>query len=516
MNNFAPRRDDRRRTPHDGAPSSPTVSAPRASYQEEGVRKMTELPASLKSTAKDRRMRLRPRGASFGGSPRRADERGETSVRGPRPSFSSSPRNETSSRSFAPSRGASRPAFGTAPRRDFDRPQGDRPSFSRPPQRGGSRSGGSKSRFNPGGDINPSRFINRSVIEEIEVYEPTHKFADFALDDRLKNNVALKGYVLPTAIQDRAIPHVLEGADVIGIANTGEGKTAAFLLPLLHKVLHNKDERILVLVPTRELAAQIEEEFIGFSRQIPIRSVLAIGGVNIVPQIERLRRDVQLLIGTPGRIKDLVERRALDLSKYTNVVLDEADRMLDMGFIADIRYMIGLLAKERQTLLFSATFAREIESLARDLLRNPITISVKRRETSNNIDQDVIHVKGAQEKIDRLEDILRDPRCLKVLVFGRTKYGVEKLGRSLRMSGFSAVSIHGNKTQQQRMKALKDFKSGASKILVATDVAARGLDIPEVSHVINFDLPSTYEDYVHRIGRTGRAGKHGTALTFVD
>ncbi len=233
-------------------------------------------------------------------------------------------------------------------------------------------------------------------------------------------------------------------------------------------------------------------------------------------QIERLRRRVRMVIGTPGRLKDLIERRELDLSEFDNLVLDEADRMLDMGFIADIKYLIERMPTERHTLFFSATFSREIEDLAHKMLRDPIRISVKKRDTSKNIDQDIIRYRDRDEKYKLLTDLLSTPEATKVLVFGRTKHGVEKLGRDLVRSGLPAVSIHGNKTQPQRQRALKDFKDDRARILVATDVAARGLDIPNVSHVINFDLPGAYDDYVHRIGRTGRAGKKGIALTFVE
>lgn len=365
--------------------------------------------------------------------------------------------------------------------------------------------------------IDVSRFVNRAVtVEEERPYVPTHQFTDFAIDNRLKMNIAAKGYQIPTAIQDLAIPEGLRGRDVIGIANTGEGKTAAFLLPLLHKMLHHPLARVLVVVPTRELALQIDDEFMGFARGLGIYSALLVGGVSINTQIERLRRNVRMVIGTPGRLKDLIERGDLDLSGFQHLVLDEADRMLDMGFINDITYVIARLPRDRHTMFFSATFSREIEKLAHTLLSDPVRISVKKQDTSRNVEQDVIRVRDRVEKFNRLCTLLKQPGFGKVLIFGRTKHGVERLGRILQRGGFRAASIHGDKTQPQRQRALRDFKEERVQILVATDVAARGLDIPNVSHVINYDVPLTYDDYVHRIGRTGRAGKKGVALTFVE
>ncbi len=359
--------------------------------------------------------------------------------------------------------------------------------------------------------------MNRSVtIAEEVAYLPTNQFSDFSIDERLKKNIAQKGYIIPTAIQDQCIPHVLKGSDMIGIANTGEGKTAAFLIPLIEKMIHHPTAKVLVVVPTRELALQIDEEFMGFSRGLGIYSVLLVGGVSINTQIERLRRKVRMVIGTPGRLKDLIERRELNLVEYHNLVLDEADRMLDMGFINDIKYLIARLPKERHTLFFSATFSREIEALAKPLLVNPLRVSVKKQDTAKNVEQDIVRVRDKTEKFEKLCELLRKPGFGKVLLFGRTKHGVEKLSQTLSREGFKSASIHGNKSQPQRQRALKDFKEERVQILVATDVAARGLDIPNVTHVINYDVPSSYDDYVHRIGRTGRAGKRGNALTFVE
>ncbi len=405
------------------------------------------------------------------------------------------------------------------------RPSASAPSSSsaRPARGGGFARGGARTfqtrgkHKNPGENIDSARFVSRAVvIAEEKIYIPTHQFSEFAIEEKLKHNIELKGYRIPTAIQDQSIPEVLKGRDVIGIANTGEGKTAAFLIPLINKMIREPNAKVLVVVPTRELALQIDEEFMGFARTLGIYSVLLVGGTSMGMQIERLRRKVRMVIGTPGRLKDLIERRELDLTGFHNLVLDEADRMLDMGFIADIKYLIELLPPERHTLFYSATFSREIEDLAHRMLRDPIRISVKKQDTAKNVEQDVIRVRDRSEKFDKLVELLHDKAFNKVLVFGRTKHGVEKLGRDLVHAGFRAASIHGNKTQPQRQRALKDFKDEKVQILVATDVAARGLDIPNVSHVINFEVPSSYDDYVHRIGRTGRAGKRGVALTFVE
>ena len=353
-------------------------------------------------------------------------------------------------------------------------------------------------------------------MEEVRPFAPTHAFADFDVDQRIKGNIAEKGYVTPTPIQDEAIPHILKGRDIVGIANTGTGKTGAFLIPLLDKVVKAKNERVLIIVPTRELALQIDEEFKGFSRGSGFLSVCAVGGANINPQIRYMRQDPYFVVGTPGRLKDLMERRVLDLSKFRTVVLDEADRMLDMGFIRDMKFILSHMPRERHTLFFSATLSREIETLIGDFLLNPVRVSVKTGDTARGVHQDIVRVERGRTKIDMLHDLLSQAEFVKVLVFGRTKHGVEKLAKTLRQRGFKTESLHGNKNQNKRQKALALFKDEHVQVLVATDVAARGLDIEDISHVINYDIPTTYEDYVHRIGRTGRAGKRGKALTFVE
>lgn len=386
----------------------------------------------------------------------------------------------------------------------------------------GNKFGGRRRGFFPRGGrggpkIDVSRFINKAVITEaVKNFEPEHMFKDFIIDENLKKNILAKGYIAPTPIQDRVIPHILRGNDVVGIANTGTGKTAAYLVPLINKVLNNPNEKVLVVVPTRELAIQIETELKDFTKGMKIFSVCATGGAPIWRQISGLRYHNQFVIGTPGRLKDLIMRKNLDLSGFGTVVLDEADRMLDMGFIVDMKFMMSKMPKARHTLFFSATMSKEIEKLIKEFLKEPVVISVKTQETPKSVEQDIVYIARGVDKTDILHDLLTKAEFSKVLVFGRTKHGVERLSRSLAERGFKVESIHGDKQQSKRQKALSLFKGNAIQVLVATDVAARGLDIEGVSHVINYDLPASYDDYVHRIGRTGRAGKRGKALTFIE
>ncbi|OGN01709.1 MAG: hypothetical protein A3I26_01700 [Candidatus Yanofskybacteria bacterium RIFCSPLOWO2_02_FULL_43_10] len=397
--------------------------------------------------------------------------------------------------------------------RGFKTRASGRPAFKR---------GGNSSRFggrsrNQGEYIDPARFINKAVItEEVEHFVPEHNFQDFNVDQTIKRAIASKGYITPTPIQDRVIAHILNGSDVVGIANTGTGKTAAFLIPLINKVILNRKEMVLVVVPTRELALQIESELQGFTRGMRIFSVCCVGGASMGRQISQLRNQYNFIIGTPGRLKDHIEHGFIRLAEFKTIVLDEADRMLDMGFINDMRFVMAGMPKERQTLFFSATLSRDIDNLIYEFLSQPVKISVKTRDTAKNVEQDVVRMDG-KDKLEVLHDLLvKKSEFCKVLIFGRTKHGVERLSRNLAQRGFKSESIHGNKTQSQRQKALNLFKNSYVQILVATDVAARGLDIADVSHVINYDLPATYDDYVHRIGRTGRADKRGKALTFLE
>ncbi|TSC62106.1 MAG: putative DEAD/DEAH box helicase domain protein [Parcubacteria group bacterium Gr01-1014_48] len=362
-----------------------------------------------------------------------------------------------------------------------------------------------------------TRFINKATApEKVEQFVPTHRFSDFPIENRLKEAIAQKGYREPTPIQDKTIAHILRKSDVVGIANTGTGKTAAFLIPLIHKILTQPRERVLIMVPTRELAGQIAEELHEFAYRLNIHAAVCVGGASMGKQLSQLRNRPQFVIGTPGRLKDLLERRALNLSEFRTAVLDEADRMLDMGFIKDMRRILALLPSPRHTLFFSATFSPEIERLVGEFLHNPIRVSVKTGDTVASIEQDIVRVPLGTSKLIVLQNLLMKPEFSKVLIFGRTKHGVEKLSKILAQKGFRAESIHGNKLQGKRQKALDLFKRAHIQILVATDVAARGLDIDSISHVINYDLPASHEDYIHRIGRTGRAGKKGKALTFIE
>lgn len=362
--------------------------------------------------------------------------------------------------------------------------------------------------------FNPQMFI-KTVEEQTTsiAYQPKNNFADFLIDERIKANILNKGYTTPTPIQDEAIPHILEGRDVIATANTGTGKTAAFLIPLVHNVLAKKIDKVLIITPTRELAAQIQAELQFFKFKLDLASVLCIGGLNIDLQMRYLAKNPAFVIGTPGRLMDLEKNGCINFGKFNAIVLDEVDTMLDMGFINDIRDIINRLPKKRHSLFFSATISSNIKNLMDSFLYNPVSISVKTRQSAENVNQTVVK---ANNKIEQLHDLLIKPEFTRVIIFLRTKRSVDKLSKNLKERGFIATAIHGDKTQAHRKKALSQFKDDNIKILLATDVVARGIDIDDVSHVINYDLPQTYEDYIHRIGRTGRASKIGQAITFID
>ena len=327
-----------------------------------------------------------------------------------------------------------------------------------------------------------------------------------------------QGYTTPTPIQAQAIPVVLAGKDLLAAAQTGTGKTAGFVLPLLD-VLHRKGNaktiRCLILVPTRELAAQVQESVRVYGKYKPLRSITIFGGVNINPQIQDLRRGVDIVVATPGRLLDHVQQKTIDLRHVEILVLDEADRMLDMGFIHDIRRIIGLLPKARQNLMFSATFPEEIRKLAATFMHHPATVEVARRNTPAELVAQVQHPVDQPRKKDLLAHLVKTNDWRQVLVFTKTKRGANRLAESLEKAGIEADAIHGNKSQPQRTRVLKRFKDNELQVLVATDIAARGIDIDELPHVVNFDLPHVPEDYVHRIGRTGRAGSAGEAVSLV-
>ncbi|HSX14872.1 MAG TPA: DEAD/DEAH box helicase [Candidatus Saccharimonadales bacterium] len=395
-------------------------------------------------------------------------------------------------------------------------------SFAKPvSQRGNkvfrnSRHGGNNRPQRAGQYIDPQRFINQAAqpADQAE-FVPTHTFNDFGLMPELERTIAERGFSIPTPIQDGAIKPALAGRDIIGIANTGTGKTAAFVLPIIQALKHQPNQTALIIAPTRELAIQIDEEFRAFARGLRLYSALIVGGAGINRQVSQLRQGPQVVVGTPGRLKDLYNQHALKLGSVGILVLDEADRMLDMGFIHDIRFLLDRLPAKRQSYCFSATIPADIRRLIDQMLVDPVVISVRTSETSDHVEQNIIRAGSKDEKIRILQGLLAQPDFDKVLIFGQTKWSVQRLADNLAGQGFKAEAIHGNKSQPQRQRALQAFKDGRTSILVATDVAARGLDIPQVSHVINFDQPTTYEDYIHRIGRTGRAGHRGHALTFV-
>lgn len=364
--------------------------------------------------------------------------------------------------------------------------------------------------------FDPTQFINRNPVEvKEETYVPTHQFSDFEVDNRIKQTLKKMGLTTPSPIQDQTIPLILEGKDVVGLAQTGTGKTAAFLIPLIEQTKQHTKEITLILTPTRELALQIDAEFRKLTPSFTFFSTVCVGGTPIGPQVRQLKKTNQFIIGTPGRVKDLIERGVIRTHAIRAVVLDEADRMLDMGFIHDMKDILGSLPPVKQTLFFSATMDDTTSKLVNDFMTDPVTVSVKKKDVTNSIKQDVVSF-SREKKFDTLVSLLKKDEFERVIIFGAMKHSVEKLSKLLTDSGVPAESIHGNKTHGQRQRSLSRFKSGNAKVLVATDVAARGIHVDNVSHVINYDLPGTFADYVHRIGRTGRGNKRGEALTFVE
>jgi len=346
-------------------------------------------------------------------------------------------------------------------------------------------------------------------------------FTNLGLSNPILKAIEEQGYTNPTPIQAQAIPIVLDKKDVLAGAQTGTGKTAGFTLPMLELLMQNKPDlkkyqiRSLVLTPTRELAAQVEESIETYGKYLPLKSTVIFGGVGINPQIAKIKKGVDIIVATPGRLLDIISQGFLDLSCIEMFVLDEADRMLDMGFVHDIKKILKLLPKTKQSLLFSATFSKEIKILADNLLDHPTLIEVARRNTSSEMVSQTVHFVDKGKKPELLSHIIGSNNWTQVLVFTRTKHIANKLTKKLEFDGIGAAAIHGNKSQGARTKALADFKDGSIRVLVATDIAARGIDIDQLPHVINFELPNVPEDYVHRIGRTGRAGNEGEALSLV-
>ncbi len=378
---------------------------------------------------------------------------------------------------------------------------------------GGGRSGG---RGPQKQYIHPSKFIFEAKPSEELRYTAQHSFADFDVNPLIKKNLAIKGYETPSPIQDQSIPLGLAGKDIIGIANTGTGKTAAFAIPVLNKLMNNKQSAVLIVAPTRELAEQIEDEFRSIAKTSGLTGALLIGGSSMTRQLRDLKSRPRVVVGTPGRIKDHIERGTLNLSNFDNVVLDEVDRMLDMGFMPDMRFILQKLSPNRQSFFFSATFDAKVRGIISEFSNDPVTVSVKTGDTADNVHQNIVQYNGREDKMSKLHDTLLQGESSKFIVFEDTKHQVEKLGIELNARGFKAESIHGGKSQGQRQRALRAFKENKVTVLVATDVAARGIDVPDVTHVINYSTPQSYEDYVHRIGRAGRAGRIGHALTFIE
>ena len=404
--------------------------------------------------------------------------------------------------------GAARPQSSSGRSFSSSRSQG-----SGRPQNGGGR----PSRRPRGEHIDVGRYINRSVpLSLVSTYKAVNTFKDFGFSADLQTNLDKREYSQPTPIQDQAIRPIMEGRDLIGLANTGTGKTAAFLLPLIEKVLKNRFEKVLIIAPTRELAIQIDTELHAFTPNMRLYSAVCVGGTPMGKQIINIRRNPNFVIGTPGRLKDLSERGLIRFNNFQNIVLDEVDRMLDMGFVEEISNILNTLAEKRQALFFSATLPIKIKTLVKQFLNEPVVVEVKTGDTAANVLQDVVRVTDKADKFDKLLELLKQADMTKVLIFNETKWEVEKLTENLIKNGHLAESIHGNKRQNQREKSLAAFRNDRCRILVATDVAARGLDIGDISHVINYTVPQTYDDYVHRIGRTGRGDKSGMALTFVE
>ncbi len=390
---------------------------------------------------------------------------------------------------------------------------------------GGGYGGGRKSSFSyprqksrgPAKEyINPSRFISKAKEIEPIVYEPQHLFIDFQVDSLIHDNLEAKGFIAPTPIQDQTVPAGLEGRDIVGIADTGTGKTAAFAIPILQRLLDDPKAKVLVMAPTRELAQQIEDECRTIGKGTGLRSVLLIGGVAIGPQFRDLRANPRVIIGTPGRIQDHMEQGTLDISDVSIVVLDEVDRMLDMGFIIPIREILSKVPDARQSFFFSATMDSRVKGIIDGFTKDPLHVVAKSGETAEGVEQNIVQYRGTIDKIDKLHQLLTTDVVTKAVIFDDTQRAVERLSNELLARGFKTDAIHGGKSQSQRQRALKRFKENDVTVLVATDVAARGIDIKDISHVVNYSTPQSYSDYVHRVGRAGRAGRTGYALTFIE
>ncbi|MEN8155562.1 MAG: DEAD/DEAH box helicase [Bacteroidota bacterium] len=366
--------------------------------------------------------------------------------------------------------------------------------------------------------LDPNLLVKEAASQtEQKDFRSDRLISELPISTKLKQALQKKGFERPTEIQERTLDALMQGKDLLGIAQTGTGKTGAFLVPIIEKLLHKRvNPYALIVVPTRELALQVEEEFKSMTMGLGLYSACFIGGTNINRDLQTLRRNSHVVIATPGRLLDLTDRRAIDLGKFKTLVLDEFDRMLDMGFIRDVNRILEGMKQRNHTMLFSATLDRSQQSMINRILRDPVTVKVSSGDhTGDTIDQDVIRLKPGEDKFAILKGMLGRHDFEKVLLFEETKHKVSRLCLKLNKAGIPAEQIHGNKSQNARQNALKAFKQGRVKVLVATDVASRGLDISDVSHVINYQVPQTHDSYIHRIGRTGRAGKAGKAYTFV-
>lgn len=367
--------------------------------------------------------------------------------------------------------------------------------------------------------LNPNLLIQQAEAPSIKAITVETLFEEMQLQPQLKANIQKMGFVSPTEIQDKTFDKLVEGANLIGIANTGTGKTGAFLIPILENLLRNNDDRFqsLIIVPTRELALQVYDEFKKLSEGLKLRAACYIGGTNVEKDVRSLNNYFDLIIGTPGRLLDLRNRGSLKTNRFEVLVLDEFDKMLDMGFIRDIRELISGMKQRKQTLLFSATKDPKQQTIINEIVKNPFIAEIHSGDqSSKNVEQDIIRVEEGQDKFKLLLDLLENPDFDRVILFTETKHLANRLAKKLNGAGVKSDQIHGNKSQNYRVNALEKFKNGTIRILVATDVAARGIDISNVSLVVNYQLPKDFDTYIHRVGRTGRAGKTGMAYTFVD
>ncbi|WP_258105088.1 DEAD/DEAH box helicase [Marinoscillum sp. MHG1-6] len=366
--------------------------------------------------------------------------------------------------------------------------------------------------------LNPELLVRKATAHKEEARTPAWNYEATELHPLLKRNLSKRGYTHPTPIQEQCLQPATQGRDILGIAGTGTGKTAAFLIPIVQQLLENpKTTRALIIIPTRELALQVTEEFDMVAAQLNFRASCFIGGRSISSDLARLKQPNHVVIATPGRLLDLNNQRALSLGQFNTLVLDEFDRMLDMGFLQDVKKILKGLTSRKQTMFFSATMDKKQRALINDILTNPVEIMIEQRiAASDRVDQELIKVQPGRNKFDMLLQLIQNNDFSRVMIFAETKRVVNQVSKKLGQSGVRSDVIHGNKSQSYRQNALKMFSSGKVQVLVATDVAARGLDVSDVSHVINYQMPQTMDSYIHRIGRTGRAGKHGRAFTFVD